>query len=450
MLERTCKISVSRPDPAAVAAALQPVARIELAALLARLRHPRMLATILAGGVVAAVVVALLTLLSLGGHGGARPSLPVAVAAAHGSACAPRSSPGRVSSATYARRSALGGVFDAALRTARTRLHAPAATAAVIVCGRVVWADATGVLDLRSKRPANNHSLFILNSAAKTFVATMVMLEIQDGHLSLDTRLSQFYPWLPNARQISVRMLLNMTSGLPDYLHNRRIQWMIHHRPRHHWTVDQVLTGLGTGLGTPRFRPGRKSQYSDTNYIVLGGILERITHSSIERDLQQLITRPLGITSTTFVRTPGAEARMAHPYLRHRDGSLTSQWIPGFGVSSAVWGPVFTDGGLASSSLDLARFANALLGGQLVSTTAVRQMTHIGRGDYGFGFRGRSFGGHHWVGHRGYFDGFEVEDWSDPARQLTIAVATNLQVVGSGATSTRIWRAIARMALTDL
>ncbi|MFZ1994499.1 MAG: serine hydrolase domain-containing protein, partial [Solirubrobacteraceae bacterium] len=284
--------------------------------------------------------------------------------------------------------------------------------------------------------------LFILNSAAKTFVATMVMQEIQDGHLSLGTRLSQFYPWLPNARRITVRMLLNMTSGLRDYLYNPRIDWMADHRPRHHWTVDQVLTGLGSGLGTPRFAPGRGFQYSDTNYIVLGAILERITHRSIERDFQRLIARPLGITSATFVPTPAAKALIAHPYLRDRDGSLTSEWIPGFGVSTAVWGPVFTDGGLASSSLDLARFANALLSGRLVGEAAVRQMTQIGRGDYGFGMRDRSFEGHFWLGHRGYFGGFEAEDWTDPSRQVTIAVATNLQVAGGEPTSTRIWRAI--------
>ena len=342
------------------------------------------------------------------------------------------------------RGSALGGVLDAALRAARSRPQVPAATAAVVVSGRVVWADATGVLDLRSRRRANDGSLFVLNSAAKTVVATMVMLEIQHDHLSLGTRLSQFYPWLPNARQISVRMLLNMTSGLPDYLDNPRIEWMMRHRPRHHWTVDQVLTGLGTGLGPPRFPPGREYQYSDTNYIVLGAILERITHRSIERDFQQLIARPLGITSATFVPTPAAKVRMAHPFVLSRSGSLASQWIPGFGVSSAVWGPVFTDGGLASSSLDLARFGNALLGGRLVRATAVRQMSHIGRGDYGFGMRGRSFDGHFWLGHRGYFGGFEVEDWSDPTRQLTIAVATNLQILGGGPTSTHIWTAITR------
>ena len=344
----------------------------------------------------------------------------------------------------HPRQSALSGVLDAALGAARTRLHAPAVTGAVVVCGRVAWADATGVLDLRSGRPATNQSLFVLNSAVKTVVATMVMLEIQHGHLSLDTRLSQFYPWLPNAHQISVRMLLNMTSGLPDYLHNAHIESMMRDRPRHQWTVDQVLTGLGTGLGTPKVAPGRDFQYSDTNYIVLGAILERITHRSIERDFQQMIARPLGITSATFVPTPAAKAVIAHPYLRDRNGLFASQWIPGHGVSSAVWGPVFTDGGLAMSSLDLAWFGNALLGGRLVSAAAVKQMTDIGPGDYGFGMRERSFDGRYWLGHRGYFGGFEAEDWTDPSRQLTIAVATNLQGNGGEPTSTDIWQAIAQ------
>ena len=415
-----------------------------------RLPHPRAMVPLLVSAIGAITVVALLTPGGHGGtqarHGGTRPSAPVPIGGSRPGTCRPGSSSagaGTGASATHGRRSGLDGVLGAALRAARSRIHAPAATAAVVVCGRVVWADATGVLDLRSKRPADNDSLFVLNSAAKTVVATMVMQEIQDGHLSLDTRLSQFYPWLPNAGQISVRMLLNMSSGLPDYLYNPQIEWMIRHEPRHHWTVDQVLTGLGTGLGLPRFLPGRAYQYSDTNYIVLGAILERITHRSIQRDFQQLIARPLGITSATFVPTRAAKARMAHPYLRARNGSLTSQWIPGFGVSTAVWGPVFTDGGLASSSLDLARFANALLSGRLVRPRAVAQMAAIGPGDYGFGIRGRPFDGRYWLGHRGYFGGFEVEDWSDPSRQLTIAVATNLQIAGSQPTSTLIWKAIA-------
>jgi CubicO group peptidase (beta-lactamase class C family) len=245
----------------------------------------------------------------------------------------------RVESSEVAGQSALSEELDAALRTARVGVRAPAATAAVVACGRVVWAGATGVLDLASKRPASNSSLFILNSTAKTIVATMIMQEVQAGQLSLSDRLSEFYPKLPNSASISVRMLLNMTSGLPDYLLNRPIEWTIQHRPRHRWTVNQVLTGLGTGLGPAEFRPGHEYQYSDTNYIVLGAILERITHSSIQSDFQRLITKPLGITSATFLPTPTGEALLAHPYLLQSNGLLSSQWIPGFGVSSADWGP---------------------------------------------------------------------------------------------------------------
>lgn len=398
----------------------------------------------LGAAVVAAALVgaaAAVALVVPSGHAGAQPSPLRSTGALRRSTHEPRSIR---ANAAGARQSAISGVLDAALRAGATRIHAGAATAAVAACGRVIWAGATGVLDLRSKRPASNGSLFILNSAAKFIVATMIMQEVQDGHLSLGTRLSEFYPRLPNADRISVRMLLDMTSGLSDYLQNQRIQWTIRHRPRHRWTVDQVLTGLGTGLGKPNFPPGREYQYSDTNYIVLGGILERITHASIERDFQRLIAGPLGITSATFVPTPGAKARMAHPYLLQRDGSLTSQWIPGFGVPSAVWGPVFTDGGLASSSLGLAQVANALLGGRLVSAAAVRQMTHLGRGHYGLGIRSRSFDGHFWLGQAGIFGGFQAQGWSDTSRQLTIAVATNVQELGGGLTSNRVWWAIAR------
>lgn len=425
---------------------------------LPRLPDLRAWAPLLAAAIVA-VAAAAAALLMTGGHGGTRPSVPtptthaatqptapVPVAQASRSTCAHGSSSAgtRTTPAAAAPQTALEHELDTVLRAARASLRAPAVTAAVVRCGRVVWAGATGVLDLSSKRPATNRSLFILNSSAKTFVATMIMQQIQAGHLSLQTRLSTFYPWLPNAREITVKTLLNMTSGLPDYLYNPRIDAMMDRDPRHHWTVDQILTGLGGGLGTPKFLPGRRFQYSDTNYIVLGAILERVTHTSVQRDFQRLIATPLGITSATFVPSRSAKALIAHPYLRERNGTLKSRWVPGYGVSTAVWGPVFTDGGLAASSLDVARIANALVGDRLVDAAAVKQMTRIGTGDYGFGLRGRAFGGRYWVGHRGYFGGFEAEDWSDPSRQLTIAVGTNLQVVGGAPISTTIWTDIAK------
>jgi D-alanyl-D-alanine carboxypeptidase len=423
--------------PIVIAAARRPSPRV-----LVRLAVALAVVAVAALG----VVIVARTMVS-SGHAGAQPRTP-------GPTLAPQQAPQGPSPSTpttptkasslRARRRALSAALDSALRTARADAHAPAATAAVVACGHVVWVGAAGVLDVRSRRPVNNGSLFILNSAVKSVVATMIMQEVQDGHLSLATKLSNFYPQLPNADRITVRMLLDMTSGLPDYLGNPRIEWTIRHLPRHHWTIEQILTGLGTGLGPPAFLPGRRYQYSDTNYIVLGGLLERITHASIERDFQRLIARPLGITSATFVPTPAAKSQMAHPYILYSDGSLADQWITGFGISTAVWGPVFTDGGMAGSTLDLAKFSNALLSGRLVSVAAVRQITHLAAGNYGFGVRGRWFDGHQWLGQAGIFGGYQAQGWSDPGRQLTIAVAINVQQPGQGLTSNRTWRQIAQ------
>ena len=334
-------------------------------------------------------------------------------------------------------------VLNTVLDQARVRFGAPAATAASAVCGHPVWSGASGVIDLHSHRRATSRSLFVLNSAAKTVVATMIMQQVAAHRLSLSTRLSRFYPGLPDARRISVRMLLNMTSGLPDYLGRRRVKWEIAHHPMHRWTIDQILTGLGSGLGQPAFAPGRRFQYSDTNYIVLGGILQLVTHRSVEQVFRQQIALPLRIPSATWLRTPAAERAMAHPYKLDRDGRLISRWIPGYGPSSAVWGLPFTDGGLAATAVDLARFASALFDGRLVTPGALAQMTKLGGGDYGLGLRGKFYDRQFWLGHAGAFQGFEAEDWTQPARHLTIAVTTNVQARG-GLISNSIWEALVR------
>jgi D-alanyl-D-alanine carboxypeptidase len=335
--------------------------------------------------------------------------------------------------------------LNAALRSARLRFRLPAATAAVWACGREVWAGATGVVDLTSPRPATNQTLFVLGSPTKTVIAAMTMQQIQAGRLSLSTPLSRFYPDIPGAPEITVRELLNMTSGLPDYLSNPSIKRVINHQPRHRWSRDQVLYGLGGGLGPPQFAPGTQYRYSDTNYIVLGGILERITGQSIQREFQRSIATPAGMTSSTFVPTAVARSQLAHPYLEHRGGAPVDQWVPGLGPSTSDWGAVWTDGGLASSSEDIARFVVALLDDRLLSPASVAQMTHTGLGHYGFGMQSRRFAGHTWLGHYGAFGGYETEDWSDPARRLTMAVMTNLQIVGKAKLfSDRIWKALVR------
>jgi D-alanyl-D-alanine carboxypeptidase len=330
--------------------------------------------------------------------------------------------------------------LDQALGFARARVGAPGAEATVLVCGRVVWAGFSGVGDVRSRRPVTGRTLFVLASSTKTITATMIMQLVQAGRLSLATPLARFYPRLPNASRITVRNLLNMTSGLPDYLNNTALSNIIDNQPRHRWTRSEVLAAIGK----PQFAPGARYQYSNSNYLILGGIIEQLTGRTIESNFRTTIAAPAGMTSSTFIPTAAGTARMAHPYTQSSNGALTDWWIPGYGLSNDYWGQVWTDGGLASTATDLARFGNALSRGRLVRPATVAQMTNVGPNDYGLGIYGQSFDRHYWLGHDGDYGGFESEDWTDRSRQVSIAVTTNLTEADNApdTASDRIWRAV--------
>jgi D-alanyl-D-alanine carboxypeptidase len=325
--------------------------------------------------------------------------------------------------------------LDSALRSARSRTGAPAAQAAIVACGQVMWAGASGVTDLRSKRPVSNATPFVIASTTKTVTATMIMQEVQAGRLSLTTRLSRFYPQLPNANRITLRMLLGNRSGLPEY--------DVTKGSRHRWTRNDILSTIRTAEFPPN-----TPEYRNTNWIILGGILEKVSGMPVEAYFRDHVAKRAEMTSTsTFDRSQKILDEMARPYERELDGSLTSSWVKGFGLPTNYWGPVFTDGGLVSTATDLARFGNALMRGQLVDKKTLAQMTRIAQDDnYGLGISSENFDGHYWLGHDGSYGGYESENWTDPKREVTITVTTNLGLVSDkhAGVARRIWDAVVR------
>jgi D-alanyl-D-alanine carboxypeptidase len=332
--------------------------------------------------------------------------------------------------------------LDRALGSARATVRAPAAAGAIVACGRVLWARADGVTDRHSRRKVTNTTPFVIASTTKTVTATMIMQQVQAGRLSPQTRLAQFYPSLPNARKITLRMLLSNRSGLREYSDLPRVSNIIDHQPRHRWNRNELLTGLGK----PQFAPGTRFKYTNTNWVVLGGILEKATGIPIETYFQRMVARPAGMSASTWTRSPAILRVMARPYTEESDGSLTSAWVPGFGLPTNYWGPVFTDGGLVSTATDLARFGNALLGGRLTSGQTVAQMTNVGRDNYGLGIFAKRLDGLPWLGHNGAYGGYESENFTDPARHVTITVTANLEEAGDSeaSVSERIWKAVVK------
>jgi D-alanyl-D-alanine carboxypeptidase len=327
-----------------------------------------------------------------------------------------------------------------ALRKARAATRAPAATAAVYRCGQQVWSGAVGVRSLRSRKRVSPNTPFIIASATKPVTAAMVLRLVDLGRLSLDTPVSTFYPKLPNASRITVRQLLNHTSGLAEYTENRKLKRRFA-RPRHRWTRREVLAVVRK----PRFRPGARHDYTNTNYIVLGGILERAGGGRIERVFREGVATTAGLSASTFRYQPRRSRRFTESYYAGRRGSRKSAWARKVGIPSDAWGEVWTDGGLASTAPELARFGDALLRGRLLSAPLLAQMVQMGRNDYGLGLRPKRFRGRRWIGHDGIYGGYESEMWHDASRGLTIAVLTNLEEPAGArrTTSERIWDAVA-------
>jgi D-alanyl-D-alanine carboxypeptidase len=315
---------------------------------------------------------------------------------------------------------AVQGELDAALRQGRESTGAPAATAAVMRCGRLLWAGANGVTDLSSGSPATSSTRFVANSDTKPVVAALVLDLVERGKLSLRTPLSRFYPKLPKARRITVRMLLDHTSGLNEYFDDPRINELIVHHPDHHWTRAEVLRAITK----TQFKPGTRYVYTNSNYVVLGGIVEKVTGNGIERVFRTRIGDPLRLKNSTFEYHPERSDLFAHPYVRE-NGNLHDAFAPGVGVPADYWGPVWTDGGLATTGLDLARFGDGLFEGRLLRPNTVRKMTRLNRFGVGLGLHPKTYRGRTWLGHDGRYGGYETELWHDAKHRITIAVATN-------------------------
>jgi D-alanyl-D-alanine carboxypeptidase len=175
--------------------------------------------------------------------------------------------------------------------------------------GERTWQGASGLGDLRANRPARAGDRFRVGSMTKSFVAALVLQLVGEGRLSLDDNLERWLPGLvPSGERITVRQLLNHTSGLYNYSDDlpeppRRF------RPRE-------LVAIATGH-KPLFTPGTQFSYSNTNYILAGLLVERVTGQPLDDQLEQRIFQPLGLDHTELptpsghlaARTPGAMHR---------------------------------------------------------------------------------------------------------------------------------------------
>ncbi len=221
------------------------------------------------------------------------------------------------------------------------------------------WAGTSGTAELGSTRPAPVDGRFRIGSVTKTFVSTVLLQLVAERRLSLDDTVERRLPGLvPNGDGITVRQLLNHTSGLFNYTEAMPLDGEAFLKIRYRYYSPRQLVGIATEHD-PYFPPGQGWHYSNTNYILAGLIIEKVTGHRYGDEITRRILRPLGLRHTSI---PGTSTRIpgphAHGYLPVGDRNVdVTELKPSWAWSA---------GEMISTTADLNRFYAALLGGRLL------------------------------------------------------------------------------------
>ena len=310
---------------------------------------------------------------------------------------------------------------------------------------RGCWAAALGSRD-RAGRRLRLDSHMRIGSVTKTLTGTAVLQLVDRGLVGLDRPVERYLPGLvPNGRAITVRQLLDMTSGLFNTTEDRRLNELTVRDPRRAFTVRETLAFAFRH--EPYFAPGQGYHYANTNFDLLGLLVERVTGRSLAAVVAERILRPLGLRHTELPELRLVQ-RLRRPYARgyqfgsNLDGLDAYLALLGGDLGAMVrvpkgaapydatfWNLSYTwASGAATSTLrDMAVWAKALATGTLLSPALQRERLRLVPGtNYGLGIAEVVPG---FIGHTGAVSGFQAAVGHAPARRATIVVLAN-SIVG--------------------
>lgn len=291
----------------------------------------------------------------------------------------------------------------------------PGMAVAVVHNGQVVFSGGFGYADPASTKSATPDTRFAVGSLSKQFTAVSVLTLVQDGKLSLDDRLAKFFPKFPNASTITIRQLLNQTSGLHNYPNTDEHAWPLSGAV----DLDTILTTLATDK--PDFAPGEKYEYSNSNYTVLAAIVQQVSGAPFGRFLEQRIFKPLGLSRSGYGYVMQRAGDLAVPYIGKNPAPLQ--------ISLDLYAGA---GGVVSTANDMARWDEALLRGSLLQVAQARLLWTPGRpqtgeSSYAMGFVADTLDEQPYVWHNGYtpYAGGYCFNAIFPQQHLAVIVLTN-------------------------
>jgi CubicO group peptidase (beta-lactamase class C family) len=321
--------------------------------------------------------------------------------------------------------------IDAVCASLKSR-NAPGAAVLVVRNGKPVFRRGYGVTDLRTLHPIDAQTNFRLASFTKQFTAAAIMLLVRDGKLHYDDHLTDIFPEFPAyGKSITLRNLLNHTSGLPDYEDLLAKQYPDTPEEKVSQILDAGVLKLLEQQTSGKFAPGSKWEYSNSGYAVLAMIVERVSGKNFGQFLKERIFTPLKMKNTLAYE----KGRNEVPHRAYGHTKQDGAWRE---TDQSPTSAVLGDGGIYSSLEDLAKWDRALRDHTLLSAEEMRPaLTPVQPTDgpakfpdgpavsYGFGWFLDPYRNHKRMSHDGSTIGFRTTIQRLPDDQLTIIVLAN-------------------------
>jgi CubicO group peptidase (beta-lactamase class C family) len=296
-------------------------------------------------------------------------------------------------------------------------------TVLVAEAGKVIYQKGFGYANMDTKDRLEPKSVFRLASVSKQFTAMCIMMLEEQGKLDYDDNFQKYLPEL-KYEGVTIRHLLWHTSGMPDYL-----DFMPKHFPDDEYLNDDVIKTMAKHHPKKHFKPGEKYEYSNTGYLLLGSIVERVSGVSFKEFLHQNIFDRIGMSSSIFPFGKNEFKEMANRvrgYNRTKDGGHVDNDYANFDYD------VCGDGGVFSSVIDLFKWNEALYTENLVKKETIQEafkpyvLNDGSVGDYGFGWSINEVDSNKIVGHGGSWIGFRTHILRDITNKHCVIVLTNI------------------------
>jgi D-alanyl-D-alanine carboxypeptidase len=342
------------------------------------------------------------------------------------------------SSAIAAPQSTRDRALTKSIRSAVREASIPGAIVGVWKEGKRPYVRAFGVRDTASRRRMSPDLYMRIGSQTKTFAVTALLQLVGKGKVGLDDPIGKYVPGIVNGDTITLRQLSSMTSGLPSYTQTESFFDDLVSDPQRSFTPQQLLAYVAGA--PPLYAPGQGFNYSNTNTILIGLVVEKVSRQSLPSYIKQHILKPLHMNHTSFATDAAFPSPHAQGYTEQTaDGKIANatDWNPSWGWAA---------GSMISTVHDMHIWARHLATGKGLLKPAVQRK----RADsvkeapgaasaYGLGM----FSVAGWIGHNGSLPGYQTVAVYRPANKTTVVVLTNTDISNKGrATGTIVGQAV--------